>query len=112
MSDEKCLFCVPLNTGVKIIAGFQLVALIGLFAVGLLYPSMLILTMPMIFLYMIICVGFFFESCYRSTKARKNLLLAYILLIVLTRNIYYLVMIVNDRLPNEYCAQKVDASLD
>ena len=71
--------------------------------VGLLWPSLLVLVSPMVFMYMIVWVGFFFESCYRSEKSRKNLLLAYILLIVLGRNIYYLLMIENDRLPTAIC---------
>ena len=66
----------------------------------------------MIFLYMIICIGFFFESCYRSEKARRNLLLAYIILIVLVRNIYYLMLILQDKVPNAICEDVLEEAND
>ena len=89
MSDEKCLFCIPLKSGVRAIAILQVVIIFGIFATGLLYPSLLLFCMPMVFAYMLISVGFFFESCYRSQASRRNLLIAYVVLIVLFRNLYY-----------------------
>ena len=75
----------------------------ALTTVSMLWPTLLSLLTPMIFIYTLTSIGFFFEACYSSASSRKILLIAYIFLIVLVRNIYWLVMIEIDRAPNAFC---------
>ena len=95
-AKETCLNCIPIEKGVKIIGFFQIFAAGILVTFGFIWPTLLSLTAPMVFLYMIIAIVFFFENCYSSTRARKYLLIAYILLIVIARNFYYMWIIMND----------------
>ena len=110
-SETTCLCCIPIKTGVKAIAWFQVAILAGISFSGLLYPSLLMFNMPMVFLYMLAFIAFFFESCYSSQKSRRNLLITYIVLIVLLRNIYYFWNIQNGKATELFC-QIQESTLD
>ena len=107
----RCCFCIPIRTAFELIGICQLLLMLTLITIGVIWREILILLTPMIILYMIMCGYYVVERLIlRSPVSAENLLVAYLFLIVLIRNFYFLAMILHDQFSNAICGGELSES--